>query len=87
MCSGGCAHDLVQVFAYIAFASASLLIVFRTYVFYTLWSSCRSKALMISARIAIWDRNRIVLIISVGMWVANLGFLIHSKSAIHMSNN
>ena len=82
MCLGGCAHDVVQVFVYIAFASASLLIVFRTYVFHTPRSSCRSKALMVAARIAIWNRNRIVVMISVGVWLTNVAFMIHSKSAI-----
>jgi hypothetical protein len=42
---------------------------------------------MITARIAIWDRNKIVFVIATGAWLANLAFLIHSKSDLLMFGN
>ena len=42
---------------------------------------------MTTARIAIWDRNKIVFIIAMGVWLVNLSFLIHSKSALPMFSN
>src|SRR5579863_921119 len=35
---------------------------------------------MFAARIAIWDKNKIVLTVVMGIWLNELGFLIHSKS-------
>jgi len=46
----------VLIFAYIAFAAASLLIVLRD--------------------IAIWNRNMVIIAISIGAWVVNVAFLI-----------
>jgi hypothetical protein len=37
MCFGGFGPHLVQVFAYFAVASATLLVALRTYVFRALW--------------------------------------------------
>src|SRR6266850_4801299 len=36
--------------------------------------------LMFAARIAIWDRNKIVVMVAMGIWLTNLSFLIYSKS-------
>jgi hypothetical protein len=41
-------------------------------------------ALIVAVRIAIWNRNRIIVTIAVGVWLANLSFLIHSKSVLLM---
>lgn len=46
----------VLIFAYLAFATASLLIVLRI--------------------MAIWNKNRVVVAISLGVWVTNIAFLI-----------
>ncbi|KAH9954863.1 hypothetical protein BC827DRAFT_1272185 [Russula dissimulans] len=47
------------IFSYLAFASASLLIVLRV--------------------IAVWNRNKIVSVISLAIWATNVGFLIHGE--------
>ncbi|KAF8496177.1 hypothetical protein F5888DRAFT_1804314 [Russula emetica] len=50
-------------FAYVAFASASLLIVLRI--------------------IAIWNKERIVVLIATGVWLADVAFLIYGTAKIH----
>ena len=40
-----------------------------------------------AARIAIWNRDRIVIMIAMGIWSVNIGFLIHSKSVLPVSGN
>jgi hypothetical protein len=42
---------------------------------------------MTTARIAIWDRNKIVFAIATGAWLANISSLIHSKSVLPMFSN
>ena len=32
-----------------------------------------------TTRIAIWNKNKIVLAFAIGTWLTNVGFLIHSK--------
>jgi hypothetical protein len=34
---------------------------------------------MYIASIAIWNKNKFVIVIAAGIWVINLGFLIHGK--------
>jgi len=40
------------------------------------------KALTAVARIAVWNRNKIVSAISLAIWATNVGFLIHGKSLL-----
>ncbi len=40
-----------------------------------------------AARIAIWNRDKIIFTIVMGIWLANLGFLIHSKSILLLTGN
>jgi len=53
------------IFGYLAFAAASLLIVFRI--------------------IAIWNKNRYIIAMATSIWLANIGFLIHSLARIRAS--
>ncbi|KAF8481575.1 hypothetical protein DFH94DRAFT_400751 [Russula ochroleuca] len=53
---------LELVFGYLAFATASLLIVLRV--------------------IAIWNKNRVVVAIAVGVWVINIAFLIQGTARL-----
>ena len=40
-----------------------------------------------AARVAIWDRNKIILVIVMGAWLTNVGFLIHSKYGLLITWN
>ncbi len=40
-----------------------------------------------AARIAIWNRDKIVIMIAMGVWSGNIAFLIHSKSVLLISGN
>jgi hypothetical protein len=42
---------------------------------------------MRAARIAIWNKNRIVFMITMGIWYTNVGFLIYSKSVLLIFEN
>jgi len=37
---------------------------------------------MYSARMALWDRNKIVIMVAMGIWLTNVSFLIHGKSLL-----
>ena len=37
---------------------------------------------MIAARIAIWNKNRIVIMFTVGVWLVNLAFFVDGKSVL-----
>ena len=81
MRSGEHAYHIVQFFAVTACSSASLLIVFRTYVSHVLLPFSSSlKHYPVTARVAIWNRNKIISTIAVAVWLANVSFLIYSKS-------
>jgi hypothetical protein len=73
-----------QIFAYIAVACSSLLILFRTYVSYALRLSSSSTTLIFGARVAIWDRNKIIVTIAMIAWLANVAFLIRGESPLRM---
>jgi len=40
-----------------------------------------------AARVAIWNRNKIILVIVMGAWLTNVGFLIHSKYGLLITWN
>ena len=67
-----------------AFAAASLLIVLRMYVLVRVSGNMsivpRSKLLMGTTSIAIWNGNKLAIALASGVWVANLGFLAQSKT-------
>ena len=62
--------------------AASLLIVFRTYVFTTVPSNkiFWNQALINVASIAIWNRNKVATALAMSVWGASVGFHLHSKS-------
>jgi hypothetical protein len=35
---------------------------------------------MFAARVALWNKNKIVVLVATGMWLASLSFLIYGKS-------
>jgi hypothetical protein len=76
-----------QVFGYMAFVTASLLIVLRVYVSAVLFYVSQSsviKRLWTTSSIAIWNKNRVVVAIALGVWVTNIAFLIRGESE-HLS--
>jgi hypothetical protein len=42
---------------------------------------------MVAARIACWNKNKIISMIAGGVWLANVSVLIYSKSVLLMFNN
>ena len=74
LCSGLCCHRLCFLFAVDCISHVRLPCVAVIF-----------PALMAAVRIAIWNRNRFIVTITVVVWLANLSFLIFSKSVLLMS--
>jgi hypothetical protein len=68
---------LWKIFGYLAFVTSSLLIVLRMYVIVLVICD---QILMNDFSIAIWNKNRVVVGISLGVWMTNIAFLIQGES-------
>ena len=68
-----------QALIYVAVAASSLLIVLRMYV--SVWVAFAK--LMEAIRIAIWNKKTIIVAFAVGVWVANVAFLLQGNSLPH----
>ena len=63
-----------------AFIAASLLIVLRMYVYSNACHDYSPKMALIKATsIAIWNKNKLVTAIALGVWVTNIAFLIRGN--------
>jgi hypothetical protein len=80
-------YHLVQLFAYIAVAGASMLIMLRTYVFPWVAAEKQLNAWLLLSRIAIWSRDKVVTLITTCIWCTNVAFLVHSKSDLPISGS
>jgi hypothetical protein len=69
----------LQLFAYIAFAAASLLIVLRVYVPNADDQHPKPGHLRKLGRIAIWNTEKIIILIAVGVWLVNVSLLIEGS--------
>jgi len=69
----------LQLFTYIAFAAASLLIVFRVYVPNVDDQPPEARHLRKLDRIAIWNEEKIVVSIAMGVWLVNLSLLLEGS--------
>ncbi|KAN0121250.1 hypothetical protein V8E52_003838 [Russula decolorans] len=65
-----------QLFAHIAFAAASLLIVIRVYVPDADDQPPKPRHLRKLGRIAIWNTEKIIIIIAMSVWLINISLLI-----------
>ncbi|KAI0248159.1 hypothetical protein BJV78DRAFT_842058 [Lactifluus subvellereus] len=70
------------VLTYASWAFASLTIVLRVQVIPATLTILPSSSCHFSSRIAIWNRQRIVSFLSVGIWLAGVGTLLHSTFCI-----
>ena len=71
-----------QIFAYTAFTAASFLVVLRMYVcFHTSEAADISpeQQLMAAASVAIWNKNKVISGIAIGLWLNNTAFCILCK--------
>ena len=69
----------LQLFAFIAFAAASLLIVFHVYVPDVDDPPPEARYLKRLGRIAIWDKERIIILISILVWLVNFSLLLEGS--------
>jgi hypothetical protein len=69
----------LQLFAYIAFAAASLLIVLRVYVPDADDQPPKTRHLRKLDRIAIWNMEKIIILITTGVWLVNVSSLIEGS--------
>jgi hypothetical protein len=73
-------HPLfLQLFAYIAFAAASLLIGLRVYVPDADDQPHKTRHLRKLGRISIWNKERVVILITMGVWLANVSSLLEGS--------
>lgn len=69
----------LQLFAYIAFAAATLLIVLRVYVPDVDDQPPEAGHLRGLCRIGIWNKEKIIVLIAGGVWLVNLSLLIEGS--------
>jgi hypothetical protein len=55
------------------------------YVPHALLSSSRSKSFEDDGRIAIWDKNQVVFVIAMGIWVTDISILINGKYLLQIT--
>ena len=66
-----------QILSYLVLAASSLMIVLRVCVLFS--SGAAFSKPIAYARIAIWDRNKTIVVIATGIWGTNIVFLIQGK--------
>lgn len=66
------------MFSYIGLASASLLIVLRVCV---PSHHLPEQVVIETLRIAIWNKNKIVVVIAASLWITNVAVMIRGKSS------
>jgi hypothetical protein len=75
----------IQVFSYMTFSLASLLIVLRTYVFRPFVPQTSSVGGAHSPgpglySIAVWQKNKLAIGLAIGVWLINASFLLEGKT-------
>jgi hypothetical protein len=69
----------LQLFSYIAFAAASFLVVLRVYVPDADDQPPKTRHLRKLRRIAIWNTEKSIILITMGVWLANVSSLIEGS--------
>lgn len=77
----------LQLFSYIAFAAASFLIVLRVYVLDADDQSPEMRYLWKLGRISIWNMEKTIILITMGVWLANVSSLLEGSYLLQIMEN
>ena len=77
----------LQLFAYIAFAAASLLIALHVYVAGADDQPPESRHLMKLGRITIWNKEKIIVLITMGVWLINFSLLLEGSYLLQIMDD